>query len=105
MRTTRTAPARPVLIATLALTTAGALLLTPHTAGAEPAPPVTRDEAPLDQRAAQAPASAAKRALADEQAAGGAVRGYPREQTLSPDHSGHAANASAYIAFRPGIFR
>ncbi|MFF1291793.1 MULTISPECIES: M14 family zinc carboxypeptidase [unclassified Streptomyces] len=85
MRTTRTAPARPVLIAALALTTAGSLLLTPHTAGAEPAPPVTRDEAPLDQRAAQAPASAAKRALADEQTAGGAIRGYPREQLLSPD--------------------
>lgn len=89
MRTTRTAPARPALIATLALTTAGTLLLTPHTAGAAPEPPVTRAEAgeaaALDQRAAQAPASAAKRALAEDSALGTAVRGYPREQVLSPD--------------------
>ncbi|MES5821382.1 M14 family zinc carboxypeptidase [Streptomyces sp. RG80] len=88
MRTTRTAPARPVLIAALALTTAGSLLLTPQPAGADPKP-VTRDESPLDRRAAQAPASAAKRALTAEgtlgSAFGGAVRGYPREQVLSPD--------------------
>lgn len=86
MRTTRTAPARPVLIATLALATASTLLLTaPSTAGAAPEPPVTRDEAPLDRRAAQTPASAAQRALADDTVLSGAVRGYPREQVLAPD--------------------
>ncbi|MEU6381270.1 M14 family zinc carboxypeptidase [Streptomyces sp. NPDC046909] len=85
MRTTRTAPARPVLITALALTTAGSLFLSPHTAGAEPEPPATRHEPALDQRAAQAPASAARRALAEDTALGGAVRGYPREQVLAPD--------------------
>ncbi|MFF7444659.1 MULTISPECIES: M14 family zinc carboxypeptidase [unclassified Streptomyces] len=84
MRTTRTAPARPVLIAALALGTAGSLLLGPQSAGADPRP-VTREGAALDQRAARAPASAARRALAEESALGGAVRGYPREQILSPD--------------------
>ncbi|MET9872144.1 hypothetical protein ABZZ16_39680, partial [Streptomyces sp. NPDC006386] len=63
MRTTRTVPARPALIVTLTLATAGSLLLAPGTAGADPKP-VTREGAALDGRAAQAPASAARRALA-----------------------------------------
>lgn len=86
MRTTRTAPARPVLIAALALTTAGSLLLTPHPAGADPEPAPTRHEPALDRRAAQAPASAARRALGTEAPTGDpVVTGYPREQVLSPD--------------------
>ncbi|MBE8470110.1 M14 family zinc carboxypeptidase [Streptomyces justiciae] len=85
MRTTRTAPARPVLIATLALTTAGSLLLTPHPAGADPEPAPTRHEPALDQRAAQAPASAAARALDTAAPTSNPITGYPREQVLSPD--------------------
>ncbi|MFC8344952.1 M14 family zinc carboxypeptidase [Streptomyces sp. NPDC057280] len=86
MRTTSTTPARPVLIAALALTTAGSLLLTPHQAGADPEPSPTRHEPALDERAAQAPASAAQRALGTDAPAGGPkVTGYPREQVLSPD--------------------
>ncbi|MDT7844610.1 M14 family zinc carboxypeptidase [Streptomyces justiciae] len=85
MRTTRTAPARPVLIATLALTTAGSLLLTPHPAGADSEPAPTRHEPALDQRAAQAPASAAARALDTAAPTSNPITGYPREQVLSPD--------------------
>ncbi|MDN3020472.1 M14 family zinc carboxypeptidase [Streptomyces sp. S.PB5] len=92
MRTTRTTPVRPVLFAALAVTTAGSLLLSPHTAGAAPEPPVTRaadggEVSGHDQRAAEAPASAAKRALAESRGSAfdGTVRGYPREQVLSPD--------------------
>ncbi|AZP17470.1 peptidase M28 [Streptomyces aquilus] len=85
MRTTSTTPARPVLIAALALTTAGSLLLTPHPAGADPKPAPTRHEPALDRRAAQAPASAAARALGIDAPAGRPITGYPREQVLSPD--------------------
>ncbi|NUS80362.1 MAG: peptidase M28, partial [Streptomyces sp.] len=85
MRITRTAPARPVLIAALALTVAGSLLLTPQSAGADPAPAPTRHEPALDAHAARAPASAARRALAAEALTGAPVTGYPREQVLSPD--------------------
>ncbi|PWI18625.1 peptidase M28 [Streptomyces sp. Act143] len=85
MRTTRTAPARPVLIAALVLTTAGSLLLTPQPAGADPEPSPTRHEPALDRRAAQAPASAARRALTAATPARAPVTGYPREQVLSPD--------------------
>ncbi|WP_086560085.1 M14 family zinc carboxypeptidase [Streptomyces africanus] len=86
MRTTRTVPARPVLIVTLTLATAGSLLLGPDAAGADPKP-VTREGAAVDDRAAEAPASAARRALAapEETSTGTAVRGYPRRQVLSPD--------------------
>ncbi|WP_030599014.1 M14 family zinc carboxypeptidase [Streptomyces fulvoviolaceus] len=85
MRTTRTVPARPVLFTALAVTTAGALLLTPHTASADPQP-VTREGAGVEaQRAARAPESAAQRALTAAQSTTGAVRGYPREQVLTPD--------------------
>ncbi|MFJ8631128.1 M14 family zinc carboxypeptidase [Streptomyces sp. NPDC093568] len=92
MRTTRTVPARPVLL--IALTTAGSLLLTtPYTAEAEPGPPVHREAAP-DRHAARTPVSAAQRALAGagmpaeaESAAtlGDDSRGYPRRQVLVPD--------------------
>ncbi|MEU6913640.1 M14 family zinc carboxypeptidase [Streptomyces olindensis] len=86
MRTTRTVPARPALIVTLTLATAGSLLLAPGAAGADPKP-VTREGAALDGRAAQAPASAARRALAAPEGTSAAAdtRGYPRRQTLSPD--------------------
>ncbi|MGW2386751.1 M14 family zinc carboxypeptidase [Streptomyces sp. NPDC001658] len=90
MRTTRTVPARPVLITALALAAAGSLLLTPHTAGAAPEPPVTREGpegSALDERAARAPESAADRALAapETPTTSDAGRGYPREQVLTPD--------------------
>ncbi|MFC9128499.1 M14 family zinc carboxypeptidase [Streptomyces sp. NPDC057099] len=86
MRTTRAVPARPVLIVTLGLATAGLSLLAPHTAGADPKP-VTREGAAVDDRAARAPASAARRALTDETSTGPTTptRGYPRRQVLSPD--------------------
>ncbi|CAM5585871.1 M14 family zinc carboxypeptidase [Streptomyces purpurascens] len=86
MRTTRTVPARPVLIVTLSLATAGLLLLTPHTAGADPKP-VTREGAAVDDRAARAPADAARRALTAETSTGPTTttRGYPRRQVLSLD--------------------
>jgi hypothetical protein len=86
VRTTRTVPARPLLIVTLGLATAGSLLLAPGTAGADPRP-VTREGAPVDDRAARAPESAARRALAaaGETPAATATRGYPRRQLLSPD--------------------
>ncbi|WP_055525607.1 M14 family zinc carboxypeptidase [Streptomyces graminilatus] len=96
MRRTRPVPPSPVLLAAvLAVSTAGSLLLTPHTATAD-RKPVTRagvegagaegDRSPDDPRAALAPAGAAVRALtapvADLADRG---RGYPREQTLSAD--------------------
>ncbi|MFF5517843.1 M14 family zinc carboxypeptidase [Streptomyces coeruleorubidus] len=88
MRTPRTVPARPVLIVTLSLATAGSLLLGPDAAGADPKP-VTREGAAVDDHAAQAPASAARRALAARTSAGTSTappaRGYPRHQILSPD--------------------
>jgi hypothetical protein len=92
VRITRTVPARPALLTALALTTAGSLLLTPHTAGADPKPPV-REGAALDSgTAARTPASAALRALADPAASGADTStgtstplGYPRRHVLSPD--------------------
>ncbi|MGP4090523.1 M14 family zinc carboxypeptidase [Streptomyces sp. KR55] len=88
MRTTRTAPARPVLTAALI---AGSLLLTtPAPAGADTAP-VTREGPALDHRPAKSPASAARQALTapvpdlSDDSADDAHRGYPREQTLTPD--------------------
>ncbi|MEU6180922.1 M14 family zinc carboxypeptidase [Streptomyces coeruleorubidus] len=88
MRTRRTVPARPSLIATLTLATAGSLLLGPDAADADPKP-VTREGAAVDDRAAEAPASAARRALAVQTPAGTSTaapaRGYPRRQILSPD--------------------
>jgi hypothetical protein len=106
--TTRGTPARPVLTTALALTSASALLLTTSgPAGADPAP-VTREaaESPAyDHReAAKSPQSAARRALTDPGPGPGLpgdehgthgthggkhhtpdTRGYPREQTLTPD--------------------
>ncbi|MGW0596940.1 M14 family zinc carboxypeptidase [Streptomyces sp. NPDC002776] len=78
MRTARTVPV-------LALVTVGSLFLTPHSAVADrPAPTRERDAAA--DRAARAPASAAQRALAEHAPVlDRTVRGYPREQVLSPD--------------------
>ncbi|WP_053758608.1 M14 family zinc carboxypeptidase [Streptomyces sp. AS58] len=91
MRTTRTTPARPVLVAALALTTAGSLLFTaPATAGADD-DPVTREGPALDRRAAKSPASTARQALTarvpdlSDRSTDDGHRGYPREQTLAPD--------------------
>ncbi|MFJ8590363.1 M14 family zinc carboxypeptidase [Streptomyces sp. NPDC093598] len=84
MRTTRSVPARPALIVTLTLATAGSLLLAPGAAGADPKP-VTREGPAVDDRAAQAPASATRRALTADTSAGTTTRGYPRRQILSPD--------------------
>ncbi|MFF8398497.1 M14 family zinc carboxypeptidase [Streptomyces sp. NPDC016172] len=86
MRTKGTVPARPVLIVALTLATAGSLLLAPGAAGADPQP-VTREGAAVDDRAARAPASAARRALAAPEVTSAATtaRAYPRRQTLSPD--------------------
>lgn len=76
MRTTKTAPARPVPITALALTATGSLLLTPHTAGAGPKP-ATREGAALDRTAPRSPVITAERALARTPAPGPAeVRGY-----------------------------
>ncbi|MET7735951.1 M14 family zinc carboxypeptidase [Streptomyces sp. NPDC005402] len=80
MHTTRTVPARPVLL--IALTSA--LLLTPYSATADPEPP-TRESAG-DQGVARAPESAARRALtAPSTGFTDTTRGYPREQVLTPD--------------------
>ncbi|MEU9207954.1 M14 family zinc carboxypeptidase [Streptomyces sp. NPDC048415] len=76
---------RPVLIATVAATAAGSLLLTPLRAGAEHDPPV-REGSAAETDAATAPASAARNALTAPVADLAAdTRGYPREQVLSPD--------------------
>lgn len=83
MRTTRSVPARPVLITALALATAGSLLLTPGAAGADPKP-VTREGPAVDDRAAQAPASATRRALTADTSTGTTTRAYPRRLVLSP---------------------
>ncbi|MGA5900052.1 M14 family zinc carboxypeptidase [Streptomyces venetus] len=101
MRTTRSVPARPALIAALALATAGSLLLAPDTAGADPLP-VTREGSALDDRAAEAPASAARRALAaaEETPTRTAARGYPRRQTLSPD-PGNPGDKSLKLGLTP----
>ncbi|WP_433918640.1 M14 family zinc carboxypeptidase [Streptomyces canus] len=80
MHTTRTVPARPVLL--IALT--GSLLLTPNSASADPEPP-TRESAG-DQGVARAPESATRRALnAPVTGFTDTTRGYPREQVLTPD--------------------
>lgn len=80
MHTTRTVPARPVLL--VALT--GSLLLTPNGASADPEPP-TRERAG-DHGVARAPESATRRALtAPTTGFTDTTRGYPREQVLTPD--------------------
>ncbi|WP_155056129.1 M14 family zinc carboxypeptidase [Streptomyces blattellae] len=84
MRTTRTAPVRPVLITALALTTAGSLLLTPGSAGAD-TEPVTREGPALDREAALTPVSAAERALTATVGRTDSASGYPRERILTPD--------------------
>jgi hypothetical protein len=76
-----------LLITALALTATGALLLTPHTAGADPKP-VTREGSGPDTGAAKSPAGAARRALAapvTDLSAADSARGYPRQQVLTPD--------------------
>ncbi|MFM9697474.1 M14 family zinc carboxypeptidase [Streptomyces europaeiscabiei] len=88
MRPPRPGP-RSALFSVAAVTvTAGSLLIAPHPAGADPKPPV-REGSALPQGAAQAPASAARRALttpvADLADTAGSGRGYPREQVLSTD--------------------
>ncbi|WP_327729927.1 M14 family zinc carboxypeptidase [Streptomyces sp. NBC_00487] len=89
MRPPRPGP-RSTLFSVAAVTvTAGSLLIAPHPAGAaDPKPPV-REGSALPRGAAQAPASAAQRALtapvADLADTAGSGRGYPREQVLSPD--------------------
>ncbi|MCX4761683.1 M14 family zinc carboxypeptidase [Streptomyces sp. NBC_01275] len=88
MRNTTTTPARPVLITAVALTATGSLLLTPHTAGADPKPVTradTREGSALDTGAAKSPESAARRALIAPAAARTDTRGYPRRQSLAPD--------------------
>ncbi|MFE2214705.1 M14 family zinc carboxypeptidase [Streptomyces canus] len=80
MHTTRTVPARPVLL--IALT--GSLLLTPNSASADPEPP-TRESAG-DHGVARVPESATRRALtAPTNGFTDTTRGYPREQVLTPD--------------------
>ncbi|MEU6222982.1 M14 family zinc carboxypeptidase [Streptomyces sp. NPDC047042] len=85
MRRTRPVPPSPVLLAVLAVTTAGSLLLTPHTATAD-RKPVTREGVEGAKSEDAPPAGAAVRALAAPVT--GLVdtgRGYPREQVLSAD--------------------
>ncbi|GKQ34244.1 hypothetical protein ALMP_07950 [Streptomyces sp. A012304] len=84
MRTTRTTPAPPVLIAALALTATGSLLLSPQLAtGAEPGPP-TRDREAASAPA-RSPLATARRALTAPAPVLTAPRGYPRQQVLAPD--------------------
>ncbi|MFF8968389.1 M14 family zinc carboxypeptidase [Streptomyces sp. NPDC014995] len=99
MHSTRTTPARLVLIAALALTTTGALPLGPHTAtGAEPGP-ATRDR---DTTATPAhhPASSARRALTAPTPEFTAPRGYPRQQVLAPDPE-NPADTSLKLGLTP----
>ncbi|MEU1103452.1 M14 family zinc carboxypeptidase [Streptomyces tibetensis] len=84
MRTKRSVPARPALIAALALAAAGSLLLAPGPAGADPLP-VTREGSAVDDRAARAPASAARRALTADASPAAPTRSYPRRLALAPD--------------------
>ena len=58
VRRTRPVPPRPVLLAALAVTTAGSLLLTPHTA--------TADRRPVTREGAGAEAAAGRRARRDD---------------------------------------
>ncbi|MFE6283717.1 M14 family zinc carboxypeptidase [Streptomyces sp. NPDC057877] len=88
MRTTRTTPARPVLMAALVVTTASSLLLTTAPASADPGAPVTREDAhpALDRRPATASEDATRQALATRAPqAPDTGRGYPRTRTLPPD--------------------
>ncbi len=89
MRPPRPGPRSTLFSAAVVAVTAGALLIAPYPAGADPRPTV-REGDPLPRGASDAPASAAHRALtapetdlADD--AGRTVRGYPREQVLAPD--------------------
>ncbi|MDX3689469.1 M14 family zinc carboxypeptidase [Streptomyces europaeiscabiei] len=88
MRPPRPGPRSALFSVAVVTVTAGSLLIAPHPAGADPKPPV-REGSALPQGAAQAPASAARRALtapvADLADTAGSGRGYPREQVLSPD--------------------
>ncbi|MFJ8049734.1 M14 family zinc carboxypeptidase [Streptomyces luteogriseus] len=99
MRTTRSVPARPVLITALALAAAGSLLLTPGAAGADPKP-VTREGSAVDDRAAQAPASATRRALTADVSTGTTTRAYPRRLVLSPDPE-NPADTSLKLGLTP----
>ncbi|MFE7838674.1 M14 family zinc carboxypeptidase [Streptomyces sp. NPDC057474] len=89
MRPPRPGPRSALFNVAAVTVTAGSLLIAPHPAGAaDPRPPV-REGSALPQGAAQAPASAAVRALTapvvDLAGTAGSGRGYPREQVLSPD--------------------
>ena len=105
MRTTRSVPARPVLITALALAlaAAGSLLLTPGAAGADPKP-VTREGSAVDDRAAQAPASATRRALTADTSTGTSTgtttRAYPRRLVLSADPE-NPADTSLKLGLTP----
>ncbi|KOU57264.1 peptidase M28 [Streptomyces sp. MMG1533] len=89
------------MITALAVTTAGSLLLTPHTAAAEPKPPVTREGPAVDEYAARAPESAAERALTDRAApTADTEHGYPREQVLAPDPE-NPADKSVKLGLTP----
>ena len=99
MRTTRSVPARPVLITALALAAAGSLLLTPGAAGADPKP-VTREGSAVDDRAAQAPASATRRALNADTSTGTSTRAYPRRLVLSADPE-NPADTSLKLGLTP----
>ncbi|MFF1303412.1 M14 family zinc carboxypeptidase [Streptomyces sp. NPDC058307] len=95
MHTTRTVPARPVLL--IALTSA--LLLTPDSATADPEPPIR--ESAGDQGPARAPESATRRALtAPTTGFTDTTRGYPREQVLTPDPV-NAADKSVKLGLTP----
>ncbi|WP_053853087.1 M14 family zinc carboxypeptidase [Streptomyces sp. NRRL B-24085] len=95
MLTTRTVPARPVLLIALA----GSLLLTPTGASADPEPP-TRERA-HDQGLARAPESAARRSLtAPVTGLSDTTRGYPREQVLTPDPE-NPADRSVKLGLTP----
>ncbi|MDH6519327.1 hypothetical protein M2164_005805 [Streptomyces sp. SAI-208] len=98
MHTTRTVPARPVLLIALA----GSLLLTPTSASADPEPPKppTRERA-HDQGLARAPESAARRSLtAPVTGLTDTTRGYPREQVLTPDPE-NPADRSVKLGLTP----
>ncbi len=62
MRPPRPGPRSALFSVATVTVTAGSLLIAPHPAGADPKPPV-REGSALPQGAAQAPASAARRAL------------------------------------------
>ncbi|MFF9772206.1 M14 family zinc carboxypeptidase [Streptomyces sp. NPDC013978] len=88
MRPPRPGP-RSALFSVVAVTvTTGSLLIAPHSAGADPKPPV-REGSALSSGAARTPATVTRRALtapvADLADTAGSSRGYPREQVLSPD--------------------